>query len=134
MKEVTLNFTENDGTTHLCVKKGIHKFFPFNGGLLHDNIRKAVRSVANDSSVNDNSIISPCPMSNMKIYIVSTDNAYYFVRVHDKCVVEVVVDENSMGFAIGKRLVAHQEGDVTIFYCKDKETGERIGSYCFIGW
>ncbi len=135
MKDVTLKFTEPNGSTHICTKKGIHKFVPFKGGLLHENIRKAVKVVTGDSSIKADSVISPCPMSNMEIYILITENAYYFVRVHDNCVIEVVLDEDSNGgFAIRKRLVAHQEGDVTFFYYKDKVTGQRDGEYYFIAW
>ena len=135
MKEPTLTFTESDGTIHICEKKGCHKFVPFKGGLLHENIRNAIKSVTGDPNIKSDSIIEPCPMSNMEVYIVTTENSYYFVKVHDKCVVEVVVDEKTNGgFAVGKRLVAQHEDGVTFFFCKDKETGKKDDAYFFIAW
>lgn len=131
----TLKFTEKNGSTHVCEKRGIHKFVPYKGEFLHDDIRKAVKSVTGDSSINNNSVIEPCPMSDMKVYILTTENSYYFVKVHDKCVLEVVVDENTNGgFGVGKRLVAQHENGITFFFYKDKVTGVREGVYFFIAW
>lgn len=137
IKSNAVTITDANGE-HICHKVGrkIIVDVPTYAKNLEEELIWGVREATRDSSVTPNAKLVKNPKNNT--YVIKTNSCFYFVRKHNSRIEIIVDDKYGMGFYSGcvdhYKFKAESEGNITVFFMLDKNTGYRVGHYNYFEW
>ena len=126
---------DSEGKEHICKPIGRTCWVQVKEKNREDGLISAVIKAGTTERINASRVkITKIEETNLQIYFLFTGKYYYFVRRICKNNYQVILNKNAGFSCENAKIFVKQEGEITVFCFRDKESSKRLTPFYSVKW
>lgn len=128
-------YEDQKGNEHICKPIGRTCWVQANGSNKEECLISAITKTKTGEQIDKSRVkIAKVEGKKLEIYILFTGQSYYFVRKISNNYYQVILDNNGGFSCENAKIFVKQEGEITVFCFRDKESSKRVTPFYYVKW